>query len=178
VKQALALSSDKLTRVQSAGCLAGAGEDREAQTIFDALMKEFPDDTLNKNIMDPWLHAVTAINHDNPAAAVEFLDKVKPYELGLVTTLWTNYDRGRAYLKLKKGQEAAAEFQRVLDHRGVDAVGLEYALSYLGLARAYTLQGDSAKSRTAYQDFFALWKDADPGIPVLKQAKEEYAKLP
>jgi predicted Zn-dependent protease len=117
------------------------------------------------------------INHDNPAAALEYLEKLRPYELGLVTTLWTNYDRGRAYLKLKKGPEAAAEFQHVLDHRGVDPAGLEYALSYLGLARAYALPGDSAKSRTAYQDFFALWKDADPDIPVLKQAKAEYAKL-
>jgi predicted Zn-dependent protease len=80
-------------------------------------------------------------------------------------------------LKLKKGQEAAAEFQRVLDHRGVDPAGLEYPLSYLGLARAYALQGDSAKSRTAYQDFFALWKDADPNIPILREAKAEYAKL-
>jgi eukaryotic-like serine/threonine-protein kinase len=177
VKQALALSPDKLTRNFSASTLAYAGADREAQTIFSEVMKEFPDDTINKSIIDPWLHALIEINHDNPAAALEWLEKVRPYELGLVTTLWTNYDRGRAYLKLKKGPEAAAEFQRVIDHRGVDPVGLEYALSYLGLARAYALQGDNAKSRTAYQDFFALWKEADADIPILKQAKAEYANL-
>jgi tetratricopeptide (TPR) repeat protein len=177
VKQALALSPDKLTKNFSATTLAYAEADREAQTIFSEVMKEFPDDTINKSIIDPWLHALAEINHDSPATALEWLEKLRPYELGLVTTLWTNYDRGRAYLKLKKGQEAAAEFQRVLDHRGVDPTGLEYVLSHLGLARAYALQGDSAKSRTAYQDFFALWKDADPDIPVLKQAKAEYAKL-
>jgi len=177
VKQALSLSPDKGTRFFSVFALAYAGADREAQTILDALLKEFPDDTINKSIVDPWLHALIEINHDNPAAALEWLEKVRPYELGGITTLWTNYDRGRAYLKLKKGHEAAAEFQRVLDHRGVDPTGLEYALSYLGLARAYALQGDSAKSRTAYQDFFALWKDADLDLPILKQAKVEYAKL-
>ncbi len=176
-KQALALSPDKGTRGFAVFNLAYSGSDREAQTIFDALLKEFPDDTINKNMVDPWLHELTEINHDNPAAALEWLEKLRPYEFGIVAGLWPAYDRGRAYLKLKKGQEAAAEFQRVLDHRGVDPIGLEYALSYLGLAHAYALQGDSAKSRTAYQDFFALWKDADPDIPILKQAKAEYAKL-
>ena len=177
VKQALALSPDKLTRNFAAYNLAYAGADREAQTIFSEVMKEFPDDTIDKSIIDPWLHALTEINHDHPAAALEWLEKLRPYEFGIVTTLWPPYDRGRAYLKLKKGKEAAVEFQRVLDHRGVDPTGLEYALSYLGLARAEALQGNSAKSRTAYQDFFALWKDADPDLPVLKQAKAEYAKL-
>ena len=177
VKQALALSPDKGTKGFAVFNLAYSGSDREAQTIFDALLKEFPDDTINKSMTDPWLHALNEINHDNPAAALEWLEKLRPYEFGIVAGLWPAYDRGRAYLKLKKGQEAAAEFQRVLDHRGVDPTGLEYVLSYLGLARAYALQADSAKSRTAYQDFFALWKDADPDIPVLKQAKAEYAKL-
>jgi serine/threonine protein kinase/tetratricopeptide (TPR) repeat protein len=177
VKQALALSPDKGTRGFAVFNLAYADSDREAQTIFDALLKEFPDDTINKNMVAPWLRELTEINHDNPAAALEWLEKLRPYEFGIVAGLWPAYDRGRAYLKLKKGQEAATEFQRVLDRRGVDPAGLEYVLSYLGLARAYALQGDSAKSRTAYQDFFALWKDADPDIPVLKQAKAEYAKL-
>jgi len=178
VKQALALSpDDKLVRSWAVSNLARAGSNREAQTIFDAFRKEYPNDTINNSISDPWLHATFEINHDNPTAAVEWLEKLRPYEFGVVAGLWPAYDRGLAYLKMKKGPEAAAEFQRVLDHRGVDPVGLEYALSYLGLARAYALQGDSARSRTAYQDFFALWKDADPDIPVLKQAKSEYAKL-
>ncbi len=176
VKQALSLSPDKLVRVIAAYHLALVGSDREAQAMYSDLLKEYPDDTANK-IVDPWVRAVVEMNQDHPAEAIELLEKLKPYEFGNITGLWSAYDRGRAYLKMKKGPDAAAEFQRVLDHRGVDPAGLEYALSYLGLARAYAVEGDGAKSRTAYQDFFALWKDADPDIPVLKQAKAEYAKL-
>ena len=178
VKQALALSpDDKLVRTWAVSNLARAGSDREAQTIFDAFRKEYPNDTINNSIIDPWLHATLEINHNNPTAAVESLEKLRPYEFGGVAGLWPAYDRGLAYLKMKKGPEAAAEFQRVLDRRGVDPAGLEYAVSYLGLARAYALQADSARSRTAYQDFLGLWKDADPDIPILKEAKAEYAKL-
>jgi eukaryotic-like serine/threonine-protein kinase len=177
VKQALALSPDKVVRVIAAYDLALAGLNREAQSVLAELLKEYPDDTANTRINAPWVQAVVEMNQDHAAAAIELLEKVRPYEFGGYTALWSAYDRGRAYLKAKKGPEAAAEFQRVLDHRGVDANGLEYALSYLGLARAYALEGDHAKSLTAYQDFFALWKDADPDVPVLKQAKAEYAKL-
>jgi serine/threonine protein kinase/tetratricopeptide (TPR) repeat protein len=177
VQQALSLTHGRLVRTFAAFDLALAGSDREAQTVFDELLKEFPDDTINKTIGSPWLHALVEIDHDNPTAAIELLEKTRPYEFGLVTQLWPAYHRGRAYLKMKKGREAAAEFQKVLDHRGVDPFGLEYALSYLGLARADTLQGDTTKARSAYQDFFALWKDADPDIPILKEAKAEYEKL-
>jgi hypothetical protein len=85
--------------------------------------------------------------------------------------------RGQAYLDLRQGKEAAAEFQKFLDHRGVVVNYPLAALSRLGLARAYTLQGDTVKARAAYQDFLTLWKDADPDIPILKHAKSEYAKL-
>ena len=85
--------------------------------------------------------------------------------------------RGLVYLHAKKGQEAAAEFQRILNYRALGAIAPAYALSHVGLARAYALAGDSAKSRNAYQDFFALWKDADSDVPILKQARAEYAKL-
>jgi len=176
VKQALSLSPDKLVRLFAAYELTYIGSDREAQAIYSDLLKEYPDDTIYR-IDEPWVRAVMEINQDHPAEAIELLEKLKPYEFGNITTLLSAYDRGRAYLMMKKGPEAAAEFQRVLDHRGVDPTGLEYVLSYLGLARAYALQGDAAKSRTAYQDFLAVWKDADPDIPVLKQAKAEYAKL-
>jgi eukaryotic-like serine/threonine-protein kinase len=85
--------------------------------------------------------------------------------------------RGRAYLAAQQGKEAAAEFQKVLDHRGIVLNSPEGALAHLQLGRAYGLQGDNIKTRTAYQDFLTLWKDADPDIPILKQAKAEYAKL-
>ena len=87
------------------------------------------------------------------------------------------YVRGLTYLRGRQGKEAAAEFQRILKHRSLGAIHVLYALSYVGLARADALTGDTAKARTAYQDFFALWKDADPDIPILKEAKAEYAKL-
>ncbi len=89
----------------------------------------------------------------------------------------STYQRGRAYLALHKGSEAAAEFQKIVDHPGVVLNSITGALAKLGLARAYALEGDPAKARVAYQDFFALWKDADPGVPILVAAKSEYAKL-
>jgi hypothetical protein len=85
--------------------------------------------------------------------------------------------RGAAYLKAHDGTKALGEYQKILDHPGIDEVNPLLTLARLGAARAYALQGDSAKARTAYQDFFARWKDADPDIPVLKQAQAEYAKL-
>ena len=88
-----------------------------------------------------------------------------------------NYLRGLAYLQARQGAEAAAEFQKIVDHRGISAVAPEHSLAKLGLGRAYTLSGDTAKAKAAYQDFFALWKDADPGVPILKEAKAEFAKL-
>jgi hypothetical protein len=115
--------------------------------------------------------------------AVEALQTAAPYELGspgagaLATALYPIYVRGEAYLASNHGGEAAAEFQKILDHRGIVVNEPIGALARLGLARAYTLSGDSAKARTAYQGFFALWQDADPDIPILKQAKLEYAKL-
>jgi eukaryotic-like serine/threonine-protein kinase len=95
----------------------------------------------------------------------------------LPAALYPVYVRGEAYLAAHRGNEAAAEFQKILDQRGVvfnEPIG---ALAHLGLARAYLLQGDTAKAKTAYPDFLTLWKDADPDIPILKQAKAEYAKL-
>jgi hypothetical protein len=88
-----------------------------------------------------------------------------------------SYIRGQAYLKTRQGSEAAAEFQKILDHRGLCMVSPECSLSHLQLGRARAISGDNAGARTAYQDFFALWKDADPDVPVLKEAKAEYAKL-
>jgi eukaryotic-like serine/threonine-protein kinase len=102
---------------------------------------------------------------------------VSPYELGFEDSLYSTYLRGLAYLLLRQGKEAAAEFQRILENRGVVQNNPQGALAHLGLARAYAMQGDTAKAKTAYQDFLTLWKDADPDIPILKQAQTEYAKL-
>jgi tetratricopeptide (TPR) repeat protein len=121
------------------------------------------------------IHGAAALQSGNAAKAVETLAAAMPYELG--QTLLPAYIRGEAYLKLGQGSAAAAEFQKIVDHPGAvqnDPLG---AVAHLGLARSFALSGDNAKARTAYQDFLGLWKDADPDIPILKQAKAEYAKL-
>jgi tetratricopeptide (TPR) repeat protein len=122
------------------------------------------------------------LNAKNAANAIKLLRLAAPYELGecepfVSGMMYPVYLRGHAYLLAHQGNEAAAEFQRIIDHRGVVLNFPLGALAHVGLGRAYALQGDTAKARTAYQDFFALWKDADPDIPILKQAKAEYAKL-
>jgi tetratricopeptide (TPR) repeat protein len=133
----------------------------------------------------PSLRALLALNHDKPAKAIELLQIAAPYELGtppsgfygFFGTLYPVYVRGEAYLAAHQGTEAAAEFQKILDHRGIvvsDPVG---ALAHLQLGRALALSGDITKAKIAYQDFLALWKDADQDIPILIEAKKAYAAL-
>ncbi len=136
----------------------------------------------------PTLRALVALDHNQPSKAVELLQTTIPYELGSPTrggseyllgagNLYPAYVRGLAYLASHHGAEAAGEFQKILDHRGIvlsDPIG---ALAHLQLARAYVLSGEKTKAKSAYQDFLTLWKDADPHIPILKQAQAEYANL-
>ena len=122
------------------------------------------------------------MNRNNPSKALEDLVSASPYDLGLpfplqVGTAYTAFLRGQSYLAAQQGSAAAAEFQKILDHPGVTVNFQTGALAHLYLARAYSLQGDTAKARAAYQDFLTLWKDADPDIPILIAAKSEYAKL-
>ena len=156
--------------------------------LTDDLSGRFPEDTLVRFNYLPALRALLALNHNQPANAVDLLQTAIPYESGSpieggseylqgVGTLYPAYVRGVAYLAARRGPEAAAEFDKILDHRGAvisDPIG---ALAHMQIGRAYALAGDKDKARAAYQDFLALWKDADPDIPVLKQAKAEYAKL-
>jgi tetratricopeptide (TPR) repeat protein len=128
----------------------------------------------------PCVRATLSLQKNQPAQAVAQLESAIPYELGsgLHASLYlSNYTRGQAYLSSRDGAKAAAEFQKILDHRGVEPTNPEYNLSHLGLGRAYALQGDGAKAKTEYQNFFAIWKDADPDVPILKTAKDEYEKL-
>jgi tetratricopeptide (TPR) repeat protein len=127
------------------------------------------------------IHAAAALRRD-PRAAITALSAAAPYELGQTNPVvsfccYPVYLRGQAYLAMKQGSAAAAEFQKILDHPGVVENELTGALAHLGLGRAYVVTGDTTKARAAYQDFLALWKDADPGIPILQEAKAEYAKL-
>jgi eukaryotic-like serine/threonine-protein kinase len=109
------------------------------------------------------------------------LEAARPYETGTglpgAVNYWPMHVRGEAFLRVHDGAKSAAEYQKILDHRGLSPTSPLYSLAHLGLGRAYALQGDTAKARTAYQDFFVLWKDADSDVPILKQAKAEYAKL-
>jgi len=161
-----------------------ARDAKRAETLADGLGKAFPEDTIARFNYLPTLHAKAALLRANPQEALHSLEAAAPYELGLPANSlynWPNlypvYVRGEAYLAAHQGREAAAEFQKILDHRGLvlnEPIGV---LAHLQLGRAYVLQGDTPKARAAYQDFLALWRDADPDIPILQQAKAEYAKL-
>jgi tetratricopeptide (TPR) repeat protein len=182
---ALQLSNGRDVEYSTAFALALAGDLPRAQSLADDLERRFPEDTSVQFNYLPALRALFALNHSEPAKAIELLQVAVPYELAVPAVdfnaffggLYPVYVRGLAYLAAHQGAEAAAEFQKILNHRGIvvsDPIG---ALAHLQLGRAYTLQGDTAKAKAAYQDFLVLWKDADPDIPILKQAKAEYAKL-
>ena len=178
---AMALASTRDIQTVAALAFARAGDLARAQKMADELAKAWPMHTILNGYWLPTIRAAIEVNRGNPAKAIEFLQAAGVYELGspppVSGTLYPVYLRGQAYLLSKHGSEAAAEFQKFLDHRGVVVNFPLGTLAHLGLARAYALQGDTAKARTAYQDFFNLWKDADPDIPILIAAKSEYAKL-
>src|SRR5260370_26525163 len=157
--------------------LALAGNAERAQALIDELQRHFPQDTHLNNVLAPSVRAAIEINRNNANHAIELLRPTIPFELGAEAGLLPVYLRGEAYLQMRAGKEAATEFQKIVDHPGVAPFSSICVLARPGLARAYSLQGDIAKSRTAYRDFFALWKDADPEIPILKKAKAEHAKL-
>jgi eukaryotic-like serine/threonine-protein kinase len=174
---ALALDSSIVVKERAAYAYAKAGEIAKAQALVDEVAKAFPDGTLVNKFELPAIRATIELDRNNPAKALELLQSVQPYDLSNGRGMWPAYKRGYANLALRKGPEAAADFQKVIDHPGIVQMTITGALSRLGLARAYVLEGDTTKARTAYQDFFALWKDADPDVPILKEAKAEYAKL-
>jgi len=164
-------------RTDAAYALARTGDLGHAESIAAALAKENPSDTMVNSFDLPVIRATLEIGRNNPAKAIEILQPVIPFDLANQRAMRSTYTRGNAYLTLHKGSEAAAEFQKIVDHPGVVLNAMTGALAKLGLARAYALEGDSAKARVAYQDFLALWKDADPNVPILIAAKSEYAKL-
>jgi len=177
---ALAQSDTPDTRASAAEVFARAGDAPRAQKLVDDLAKEFPSDTLLRQVSLPLVQALLSLQRNQPAEAIAQTKSAVPYELGgepRGSGYDPNYVRGEAFLRAHDGEKAGAEFQRILDHRGVASTNVLYSLAHLGLGRAYALQGDTAKAKAAYQDFFAIWKDADPDVPILKTAKEEYAKL-
>jgi tetratricopeptide (TPR) repeat protein len=182
VEAALALAPGRDVKLLAALTLARIGETARAKTIVEELEKNYPSDTILKVYWLPTIKASMELNANNPTQAVVFLEASAPYELGepaqlQVGTLYPVYIRGQAQLMAHNGAAAAAEFQKFLDHPGITLNYPLGSLARLGLARAYALSGDTAKAKIAYNDFFTLWKDADPDIPILKEAKAEYAKL-
>ena len=171
------LAQGRSNMVAVAEALAISGDNSRPQSITEELGRRFPDDTLLHNVGIPSVVALMALNRKAPEQAIEALRTATPYELGNSQGMFPIYVRGLAYLQAKRGTEAVVEFQKMVDHRGIDPTGVEHSLAKLGLGRAYVIGGDAAKAKAAYQDFFALWKDADPEIPILKEAKAEYAKM-
>jgi predicted Zn-dependent protease len=180
---ALATSTDRDVQFGTALALAFAGELQQAQQVSEQLSKEFPEDTLVKFNYLPTIRAQIAIGRHDPAQAVELLKTASTVELGLpgdaefLPSLYPVYVRGTAYLAAGRGNDAAAEFEKILKWRGLVVNEPIVPLAYLGLARAYRSQGESSKAGAGYQNFVALWKDADPDIPALKEAQAEYAKV-
>jgi tetratricopeptide (TPR) repeat protein/predicted Ser/Thr protein kinase len=179
---ALALTAGRQAEGYSAIALGLAGDSAEAARLAADLGKRFSEDTVVKFNFIPMIRAAIALHGGNGKQAVDALSAAAPYELGQTNSsftfaLYAVYLRGEAYLAAKQGSEAVGEFQKILDHAGV--VGNEPigALAHLGLGRAHALSGDTAKAKSAYQEFFALWEKADADVPVLVQAKGEYAKL-
>jgi tetratricopeptide (TPR) repeat protein len=180
ISDALAASQDRGTRSIAAGALALTGDIARSQKIAEELVRENPADTLLNKVGVPLVQATSDLQRNQPAQAVARLEIAVPYEFGsgpASAGYSINYLRGEAYLRMKDGAKAAAEYQKILDHHGTDPLDVSYTLSHLGLGRAYALQGNTTAAKSAYQDFFAAWKDADPDVPVLKQAKAEYEKL-
>ncbi|MGC1295417.1 MAG: hypothetical protein WA869_10275, partial [Alloacidobacterium sp.] len=181
---ALARSTGRDVEYGSALALVYAGDDARAHALTDDLAKRFPEDTLVQFNYLPTLRAKLAVSKGNASEAIESLRAATQYELGQTTSssygwtaLYPVFVRGEAYLDALQGSKAAAEFQKIIDHRGIvlnEPIG---ALAHLGLGRAHALSGDKAEAKAAYQDFLTLWKDADPEIPILKQAEAEYTKL-
>jgi predicted Zn-dependent protease len=181
----LELSTSRDVEYGAALALALSGDSSESQRLPKDLEARFPEDTSVKLSYLPVLRAQVALNQGQPSKAIEQLQITVPTELGVPLSwfsgnfgaLYPIYVRGEAFLGAHQGPQAAAEFQKILDHRGISATDPIGALAHLQLGRAFALTGEKTKAKSAYQEFLTLWKDADPDIPILQQAKAEYLNL-
>lgn len=170
-------AGSKTEQAQAARVMALNGQPAEAKQVMDRLVRENPSDTLLNAIDAPVVLAARQLGIGQAEQALRSLEPVRPYEFGMRAGFFPNYVRALAYLQLRKAHEAAAEFQAVLDHRGVAPLETMWEMSQLGLARSYAIEGDTPKARAAYEEFLKLCKDAEPDVPFVKQAKAEYTKL-
>jgi len=180
-KAALNLVTSRDVAAMTTLGLARAGDTVRAESLAANLNDAFPTDTLVQHYWLPTIRAAVQLQHGHPSKALVELEIVTPYELGwpmpIRVVLYPVYLRGQANLIQRDGRAAAGEFRKLIEHRGLVANFVLGVLAHLQLARAYAMQSDTAKARAAYKDFLTLWKDADPDIPILKEAKAEYAKL-
>ena len=181
---ALRLESSPDVQIEAALALARSGAAQRAMALADELDRQLPRDTLLHSYWLPAIRASVHLTRNDADRAIDVLQAALPYELGspypevaMSGTLYPVYIRGEAFLKARHGPEAAAEFQKIIDHRGIVLNFIVGALAHLQLGRAKAMTGDPAAARKAYDDYFTLWKDADPDIPILKAARAEYATL-
>ena len=182
--QSLRLSAGPETELRAAIAFARSGDVAQAQKLADKLNAQFPLDTRMQSYVLPAIAAAIELEKRNPGKAIEVLKITHPYELGGPTAgiaelanLYPAYLRGEAYLKAGQGRLAAAEFQKLIDHPGIVNNSITGALARLQLGRVQAMNGDKDSARQSYQEFFTLWKDPDPDIPIFQQAKAEYARL-
>jgi hypothetical protein len=177
VTATLGLFPGRLVKMQAVLALARIGDARRAKALAEGVQKSYPTNMMLKLYWLPTINAAIELSRGNSSQALVYLEAPAPYELRQQGNLYPAYLRGQAYLLAHNGSAAAAEFQKLLDHQGIVVNFVTGALAHLQIGRAYAMAGDTAKARAAYKDFLTLWKDADPDIPILKEAKAEYAKL-
>jgi ATP/maltotriose-dependent transcriptional regulator MalT len=171
------MSDSKDIKTRAAKVMILNGQEHEAQQIIHDLLQDHASDTFLNELDAPLVSAAVQLGAGQADTALHTLDRVKPFEFGIMAGLLPNYIRALAFLRLRRCENAAAEFSAILEHRGVAPLNPILTMSQLGLARSYAMRGDVAKSRAAYETFFSAWKNADPDLPIFKQAKAEYAKL-
>jgi eukaryotic-like serine/threonine-protein kinase len=177
VTAALALSRGGLGLASAATVYAACNDASRAQSMIDEARAAEPQNTFLTSIVAPMLKAQIEKSRGNTAEAIQLLESIRIYDGGEVTGLANTFSRGHLYLQQKRGHEASAEFRKVIEMRGIDSFSPFHTLAHVGVARAAVVNGDTGAARKAYQDFFALWKDADQDLPVLVQARKEYEQL-
>jgi len=176
VDKALAVYKSRSTLSIAALALAACNDPR-GLSIIDDQQKRYPKDSVINIFFAPLIKAFAESSKGNSAAAIDATQPVLNMELGNITGFWLNWIRGQLFLRGKMGSEAAVEFKKILDHRGLETTSPFYNLSHLGLGRALMLTGETTTARTEYQNFFAAWKDADQDLPIVIEAKKEYEQL-
>ncbi|HEX5886844.1 MAG TPA: tetratricopeptide repeat protein, partial [Pyrinomonadaceae bacterium] len=176
-KASMNLVRAQMTLARGAMVYAACGDQSQAQSLLDEARTAYPKNTVIATMVTPLVGAGIEKGRGNFAQAVQLMESVRSYERGAILGMSVNYVRGNLYLQQRMGTEAAREFQKIIDHPGIDFFSPAHALAHLGIGRAAAINGDTAGARKAYQDFFALWKDADADLPVLVQARKEYEQL-